>query len=440
MKPNVTGNDRSGGTTRREVVRSTGSLVGCALAASWLPFGDLLAAADAPTGAARAGGRTDEHLAELMSGTVDPVFDELVQKFFKNESRFRSLPYLFDRLMAPEEARMLLEMPAPTEAIAEKLGMPAERVSEALRGLYLRGVVAPTPKGFAEGWQVVRPWGVLHDTLGATADAHVDPDVLDLAYAVHRENLETMAALYGSYAQKYPDRISRNDDRSIGIMRVVPRWRSIENVPGVIPHEDARQILKNGSPILVFNCACKQINRNRACGDHLTSKTCIIMGSQAVIERGNARELSYQEALDYLDHLDESGVVHLVGGKSPMPRHMCNCCPCCCGVFDLNRLSMPGFGLSAPTRSRYRSQVDPERCSGCTTCVSKCPNGAITMQPVAGESRSYAAVDEAACIGCGVCVINCPETARSMKTVRPPEFITERPAAAGPTSADGVMS
>ncbi|NLB79404.1 MAG: 4Fe-4S binding protein [Clostridiaceae bacterium] len=50
------------------------------------------------------------------------------------------------------------------------------------------------------------------------------------------------------------------------------------------------------------------------------------------------------------------------------------------------------------------AKVDPEKCSGCGSCVDVCPVEAITVNDVA-------VVDPEECTDCGSCVDECPEEA-----------------------------
>jgi len=50
--------------------------------------------------------------------------------------------------------------------------------------------------------------------------------------------------------------------------------------------------------------------------------------------------------------------------------------------------------------------VDPERCTSCGVCVTKCPYGAITV-----DEGQPAVVTPAKCHGCGTCVADCPQDA-----------------------------
>jgi uncharacterized protein (DUF362 family)/Pyruvate/2-oxoacid:ferredoxin oxidoreductase delta subunit len=57
------------------------------------------------------------------------------------------------------------------------------------------------------------------------------------------------------------------------------------------------------------------------------------------------------------------------------------------------------------SRIVMRPKADPERCTGCGTCVAQCPAGALTLQD------AVAVVDASLCIGCFCCQEMCPEKA-----------------------------
>jgi ferredoxin len=52
--------------------------------------------------------------------------------------------------------------------------------------------------------------------------------------------------------------------------------------------------------------------------------------------------------------------------------------------------------------------VDPEKCTGCETCVESCPLDAISMKD------GKAVVDPDTCGDCGACVDACPVEAIRM--------------------------
>jgi len=65
--------------------------------------------------------------------------------------------------------------------------------------------------------------------------------------------------------------------------------------------------------------------------------------------------------------------------------------------------------------------VDPEKCTGCLTCVRTCPFGIPSMrQEVAGVGGlgGSAWIDPARCQGCGTCTAECPARAIQLEGYR----------------------
>jgi ferredoxin len=56
-----------------------------------------------------------------------------------------------------------------------------------------------------------------------------------------------------------------------------------------------------------------------------------------------------------------------------------------------------------------RSRFQTKKCTGCATCASSCPTGALTYED-SGSVRIFTS-DDSRCIHCGACVRDCPESA-----------------------------
>ena len=56
-------------------------------------------------------------------------------------------------------------------------------------------------------------------------------------------------------------------------------------------------------------------------------------------------------------------------------------------------------------------EFDPEKCSGCGTCLEVCPHAVLARSN--GQVRI---VDRDACMECGACVRNCPTEALKVRT------------------------
>jgi ferredoxin len=128
-------------------------------------------------------------------------------------------------------------------------------------------------------------------------------------------------------------------------------------------------------------------------------------------EQGYGREITKEEALGYLRQNEDEGLVFRVGNSQEMD-FVCSCCACCCGgIVRLKRVPNP----ADYTSSNYRAVIDEESCSGCGTCVERCPMDAITLED------DIAKLQEKRCIGCGNCTIGCPESAISLVVKDNPE-------------------
>jgi ferredoxin len=122
-----------------------------------------------------------------------------------------------------------------------------------------------------------------------------------------------------------------------------------------------------------------------------------------VIDKGFAREISKQEALELIRKSEEEGLVHFVDNAEGEIQHNCNCCGCACwNVGSIRRRKIPRDALMA---TYFMRDTHKDACTGCGACVEICPVQALHME------EDLPVVDEAWCIGCGVCATVCPADA-----------------------------
>jgi ferredoxin len=341
---------------------------------------------------------------------IEPIYQEIARKVTRENNR--TLPRVIKKIANLEQARILLELPGTTEGIAKKLSLDAEIVDKNLQYLFNRGIATHGKSG----WNLVNNLVLVKDLIASANPKYDDIELFNLLREMTLESSDNLA-----------ERLKRGEKiPSVRqIMRVVPKWRTIKDIPGVLPCEDMREIFKN-PPIVVHNCPCRVVYRNRPCNDKVPVDICLAVGSngRSYLRRGAGREITYDELIKLLDKIDEFPLVSTTGSSNRMPRVLCSCCNDCCGLFVTSARTKPVLGQVEYSKSRFLVEDNPENCMACGICTdNRCPVGAIIMKdfPELGGQRSYTDTEE--CIGCGLCVLTCPNDARKMKLVRLPEHI-----------------
>ena len=147
----------------------------------------------------------------------------------------------------------------------------------------------------------------------------------------------------------------------------------------------------------IKNDPCKATDRR---------EVCLALGEmgQMYVEQGHGKEITKEEALEYLKKNEEEGLIFQVSNSQEFI-FVCSCCSCCCeGLIGLKQIPNPADYSS----SNYQAIVDDDLCSGCGSCVDRCQFDAITLD------SDFAVIQEKRCIGCGNCIIVCPEEAISL--------------------------
>jgi electron transport complex protein RnfB len=133
-------------------------------------------------------------------------------------------------------------------------------------------------------------------------------------------------------------------------------------------------------------------------------RTCLSFSAHERPSHQNS--ISKEEALAFLDKAEELGLVHTVSNVMKGVGYVCNCCGCCCGLLR----GITDWGIeNSVAFANYFAYIDPEECTGCGTCETRCQVRAIR------EEDGISIVDRAKCIGCGLCVTGCPNGAARLE-------------------------
>lgn len=304
---------------------------------------------------------------------------------------------LLGMLCSDAEAQVMAALPATKDAVVEKTGFDAREVDDALKGLFIKGLVFERIK---EGVSTFSPPKNLVQFHDATV----------LWPGAPAEFIDTWKEFMD---EEYPQFLQMITSAGLGpFMRIIPINKAIEGGSEVLPYEHAARMIGDAEKHAVTDCTCRLTQKN--CDRPVNICIQLDRGAAYAIKRGTGREIAKDEALALLDKAEEAGLVHLSENRSRAGNVICNCCSCCC--MALEPMKSAGIkGFAAP--SRYVSAVDADRCAGCLTCVERCPMDAVS------DSGGQAEIDEDKCIGCGLCMSTCPEEAISLLETRPPDFI-----------------
>lgn len=334
--------------------------------------------------------RLAEHLSQLGMGYPgSEVLVEILKEYF-----------------TPLEARVALAIPSRviplrcvgTDEILDRIDLSREELVSILEGLAERGLIFSGEMGDGERGYALQQVGYGFPQVFFWKGEDTPSARKMAGFAARYFNREVTRKGYSAEPKPY---------------RYVPVGRSLEaGIQAVLPHHSMEGILEKAEVIAVGHCPCRVVYRLRggACG-HPT-EVCLKFNDMAryVIERGIAREVTREEALDIILMAEKAGLVHFVDNAEGDIQHNCNCCGCACwNVGNIRRRKIPRDVLMA---TYFIRETTLEDCTGCGACVDVCPVEAVKME------GDLPVVDQEWCIGCGVCVSGCPSGAATLQ-IRP---------------------
>ena len=171
-------------------------------------------------------------------------------------------------------------------------------------------------------------------------------------------------------------------------------------------YDDIRAIVRaSQGPFAVMNCICQQGKDllGEPCRQTHGREHCLTLGAAAasMVKRGDARHITQDEMLSFLDQADRDGLV-VEPQNTQDPLFICCCCGCCCGVLTTaKKLPRPADFFA----SNYYAEVDAGACTACAVCGGRCQMDAIT------HDGGTAVIAVERCIGCGLCISTCASDA-----------------------------
>lgn len=362
-------------------------------------------------------------LVEQILGSPLPELDEVYRegaKLYDNTAPNRFItPYLLSQMYTPFEMKLVLQLPATAEEVAQKLGLEVEPVRKALDRLLKFGRLLPMKMG-APGYVPSVDMMTIRDQIGLAY----------IAMGLDWNQEMPLFRLMNAWL-KMPDPPQGMIDGIRGSFRVIPKYASIKNLPGVMYCENIREIMESFQEVGKFAlqmCVCRNYKANLdlghysadhcKCGFHEHSAEdshCMTFGTRAdyAVEHFGGHYATKEEMQKCLEEIDASTAVLSAHNKRQID-FICSCCDDCCAMAELERGGLP---IRIP--SRFRPVLDENVCVGCGLCDERCVFDAIYVED--GRVR----IREDNCMGCGNCVVTCPSEALQMQIVHDVDWIPD---------------
>jgi Pyruvate/2-oxoacid:ferredoxin oxidoreductase delta subunit len=303
---------------------------------------------------------------------------------------------LAKELFTPEEAMVAATMPSKPVAadpLAREVGKNRDDVKRVLESMADKGLCTSFEKDGTR-YYVGPPFvpGIFEFQLMRGTSTDKDRRIAQVIHAYK----EAVDRTRGPLTISFPPN------------RVIPVGKTIASGSRVHTYNQVSAYIERYDPIAVSTCFCrheaKLLDEKDDCGK--PDDVCIQfgIGAKYVIERGIGRRVTKEEARDTLRRAAEAGLVH-AGLNTQELDFLCNCCACHCMILK-TALSQPKPGKVL--YSGFQPKIDPDLCSGCQTCVDRCPAKAATYEEDAPQ------IDKDRCFGCGVCAVGCPAGAIQM--------------------------
>lgn len=315
---------------------------------------------------------------------------------------------ILEILFTPEEAEIASRvpvMPARLEEIARRMRMPPDVLRPKLERMAERGLVL----------DLVHPDGA--ETRWVLAPPVVGFFEFSLMRVNERMPQKRLAQAFEAYFHG-SDAIAREifgHDTVIG-RALVHETAMNGELPEVLPHERATQVVEEAKDFSVSHCFCRHKAEHLGRKCDAPQEICLSLDGAArfVVRRNLGRAIERAEALDILAQARANDLVHIADNVKHRPSWLCSCCACCCEQLG----AINTYDLHAVSPSGFQPHCDTAACKGCSRCARHCPIGAITMHAVRVEARRRndlrPEIDVDRCIGCGICSDECRNDAMHM--------------------------
>jgi Na+-translocating ferredoxin:NAD+ oxidoreductase subunit B len=242
------------------------------------------------------------------------------------------------RLFSSEEAKIAIGLKMkqePVSVIAERLGLDEEKIAPVLENMSQKGLIFRKRRGdkslYMAAQFVIGIW-----------EYHVNS--LDEGLIRDFNDYVPYLVKNGWAKQKTQQ------------LRVIPINQSVAAETTVMPYEQAEEIIRRQSKIIVAPCICRKEHKMVGKGCDRPEEVCLVFstGAHYYEENGLGRPITQEEALELLKKGVDAGLV-IQPSNAKKAANICMCCGCCCQILK-NIKSLPE--PSKAVHANYFAQVN----------------------------------------------------------------------------------
>ena len=353
---------------------------------------------------------------------LDPIYIEGAKVYMTMSPNTFITPYLMSEVYTKEEMQMVSLLPSTAPEIAKKLGLDVDYVDSALTDMELLGKIIASnvanPRIFSPHLNMV----AFRDSIGNGRIAR---------------GLDWMPCIKAFKLMDQWIRVSYSPEAAAataGEMRVIPKWESIKDLPGVMYCENMKEIIERNvrnRTIFTAQCVCRTYRsyidlgrydpeycKDGMCEHGGEDGHCFSINRQAEFfaKKNRVYVPTMEEAMKRLEETERSRAIYTTPNTRDTT-YVCSCCTDCCAIQFYEDVGLKD--VRKP--SRFRPVWREEPCVGCGVCITRCNYDAIHL------SNGAVTIDADKCKGCGNCVVTCPTKALKMKIVHEPDWVPEIP-------------
>lgn len=291
---------------------------------------------------------------------------------------------LLKKIFTPEDAELFCKLTLEKETIDQitaRTGMNKEYLSNHLESMWNRGLIECHTTGNTRTYNAV-PW-----ILGIY---ELQQKFIDEEFArLHAKYIKTVGPYFLTPKPQ--------------IMQVIPIEQHVQSHSSPMPYEQLSAIINNSRSFAVNECICKKQTAllNRGCNK--PREVCLSISESPNYFDNHphaGRIITKEEALSILKMAEDAALVHMTANIQEGHYFICNCCGCCCVQLIAAR-----FGMPETVNAHFFAVINPELCTQCGTCETRCQVQAIQ------NTDGLRSIIQQKCIGCGLCVSTCPNNA-----------------------------